>query len=141
MKIGDDVGIAPVPVMKAGDTSFSTYGGRSLSIMKTTPERQTRAWDLIKFLMTPENNLQFIKELGYLPTLSGLKTDTYFADPARKPFIDELKNSIFPQMFSSAEDVANNLLGVYQQVVVQGSSTAEQGVTMAAEKGRASLKK
>jgi multiple sugar transport system substrate-binding protein len=141
MKIGDDVGIAPVPVPKAGDTSYSTYGGRSLSIMKTTPDRQNRAWDFIKFLMTPENNLQFIKELGYLPTLTSLKSDPYFADPARKPFIDQLKNAIFPQMFSSAEDVANAVQGVYQQVVVQGSVPPEQGVTMAAEKGRAALKK
>jgi multiple sugar transport system substrate-binding protein len=141
MKIGDDVGIAPVPVQKAGDTSYSTYGGRSLSIMKTTPDRQARAWDFIKFLMTRENNLQFIKELGYLPTLTSLKSDAYFADPARKPFIDQLKNSVFPQMFSSADDVANAVLGVYQQVVVQGATSPEQGLTQASEKGRAALKK
>lgn len=141
MVIGDDVGIAPVPVQKAGDTSYSTYGGRALMIMKTTPDRQNRAWEFVKFLMQNENNLQFIKELGYLPTLTSLKNDSYFTDPVRKPFIDQLKNAIFPQSFSSAEDVANSILGVYQQVVVQGSLPVEQGVTMAADKSRQVIKK
>jgi multiple sugar transport system substrate-binding protein len=44
MVIGEDVGVAPVPVPNEGDPSFTTYGGRALIIMKTTPERQARAW-------------------------------------------------------------------------------------------------
>ncbi len=141
MKIGDDVGIAPVPVPKAGDTSYSTYGGRPLMIMKTNPERQARAWEFAKFLMQDENNLQFIKELGYLPTLTSLKNDPYFNDPTRKPFVDALKTAVFPQIFSSAEDAANGVLGVYQQTVVQGQGTPEQAVKDAADKARAALKK
>ena len=50
MVIGQDVGIAPVPVPAQGNNSYSTYGGRLLSIMKTTPDRQNRAWDFVKFL-------------------------------------------------------------------------------------------
>ena len=40
MEIGKDVAVAPVPVPKAGDTSYTTLGGRPLMIMRTTPERQ-----------------------------------------------------------------------------------------------------
>lgn len=141
MKISDDVGVAPVPVPKAGDTSYSTYGGRALMIMKTTPERQARAWEFAKFLMQDENNLVFLKELGYLPTLTGLKSDAYFTDPARKPFVDALKTAVFPQIFSSAEDAANGVLGVYQKAVVQGQETPDQAVKEAADMARQAIKK
>jgi multiple sugar transport system substrate-binding protein len=140
MVVGEDVGVAPVPVPKEGDTSYSTYGGRALMIFKTTPDRQNRAWEFVKFLMQDAQALEFDKELGYLPTLKSLQGDPYFADPARKPFVDQLKNSILPEQFATAEDVANQVLGVYQQSVVQGQLSPEQAVTTAAEKGRGVLK-
>jgi multiple sugar transport system substrate-binding protein len=87
------------------------------------------------------NHKQFIKELGYLPTLISLKNDPYFTDPARKPFVDTLKTAVFPQIFASAEDPANGVLGVYQQTVVQGQGTPDQAVKEAADKARAALKK
>ena len=46
-----------------------------------------------------------------------------------------------PEQFSTAEDVANQVLGVYQQSVVQGQLAPDQAVTTAAEKARGVLKK
>jgi multiple sugar transport system substrate-binding protein len=140
MQIGQDVGIAPVPVPNAGDTSFTTYGGRALMILKTTPERQNRAWDFIKFWMDDKNNLTFIKELGYLPVITSLKSDPYFQDPARKPFVDALANAKLPEQTGTADDVANVILGEYQKVAVERSVTPEQGVTEAATAARAKIK-
>jgi multiple sugar transport system substrate-binding protein len=40
MQIGQDVGIAPVPVPNEGDTSFTTYGGRALS--RAVPPQEIR---------------------------------------------------------------------------------------------------
>jgi multiple sugar transport system substrate-binding protein len=139
MVIGEDVGVAPVPVLNEGDPSFTTYGGRALIIMKTTPERQDRAWGFLQFLMEEENNRQFITDLGYLPTLVSLRDDPYFQEPARKVFIDALENGMLPQQFSTAETVANEVQAVYQQAVVEGEMTPEEAVTQAAEQARAAL--
>jgi multiple sugar transport system substrate-binding protein len=139
MVIGADVGVAPVPVINEGDSSFTTYGGRALIIMKTTPERQERAWGFLEFLMEDENNRQFITELGYLPTLVSLREDPYFQEPERQMFVEVLKNGMLPQQFSTAETVANEVQAVYQQAVVEGELTPEEAVTQAAERARAAL--
>jgi multiple sugar transport system substrate-binding protein len=139
MVIGEDVGVAPVPVPNEGDASFTTYGGRALIIMKTTPERQQLAWDLLQFLMEEENNRQFITELGYLPTLTSLRDDEYFQEPARQVFIQVLENGLLPQQFSTAETVANEVQAVYQQAVVEGALTPAEAVDQAAEQARSAL--
>jgi multiple sugar transport system substrate-binding protein len=136
MVIGEDVGIAPVPVPNEGDTSFTTYGGRALMILQTTPERQNLAWEFVQFLMEDENNLQFITELGYLPTVTSLKEDPYFQEPARLPFVEALENGLLPEQIGAADDVAVELLGVYQQVAVEKSIPPEQGVQEAAQRAR-----
>jgi multiple sugar transport system substrate-binding protein len=140
MVIGQDVAVAPVPVPQAGQKSFTTLGGRLFSIMKTTPERQQKAWEFVQWMMQPENNLQFDKDLGYLPVSNSLMTDAYFQDPARKPFVDALQNAVLPEQFATADKVANAVLGVYQKVVVEASTTPEQGVKDAAAAGRDALK-
>jgi len=139
MVIGEDVGVAPVPMPNEGDSSFTTYGGRALIIMKTTPERQSRAWSFLQFLMEEENNRQFITELGYLPTLVSLREDPYLQEQARQLCIEVLQNGMLPQQFSTAETVANEVQAVYQQAVVEGKLTPEEAVTQAAEQARAAL--
>jgi len=139
MVIGEDVGIAPVPVANEGDTAFTTYGGRALMILQTTPELQNLAWDFIKFLMEDENNLTFIQELGYLPVVTSLKEDAYFQDPARQPFVEALENAVLPEQTGTAEDVANEILGVYQLVAVEKSISPEEAVQEAATRAQGKI--
>ncbi len=139
MVIGEDVGVAPVPVPEAGDTAYSTYGGRALVILRTTPERENLTWQFVQFLMEDENNLTFIRELGYLPVLSSLKDDPYFQDPARAPFVAALENAVLPEMTGSAETVANAVETVYQEVAVAGTLSPEEGVQAAVERANAAL--
>lgn len=139
MVIGEDVGVAPVPVPAEGDTSYTTFGGRALMILKTSPEREARAWDFLQFMMQDENNLTFLKELGYLPVLTSLQSDPYFQEPARQPFVEILQNGILPEQFDAAEKAAAALQGVYQQVVVDGTVPLADGVTNAAQAARDAL--
>jgi ABC-type glycerol-3-phosphate transport system substrate-binding protein len=90
--------------------------------------------------MQDENNLQFLKELGYLPITESLKTDPYFQEPARKPFVDILQNAVMPEQFEAADKVANSILGVYQEAAVAGSLPPQDAVTKAAEEARSALK-
>ncbi|MBI5960767.1 MAG: extracellular solute-binding protein [Chloroflexi bacterium] len=139
MVIGEDVGVAPVPVPAAGDTSFTTFGGRSIMILKSTPEREARAWHFLNFLMEDENNYKFITELGYLPVLLSLKTDPYFQEPARLPFVQVLEHGYVPEQFATADLAATALQGVYSQVVVEGSVSLEDAVAAAAQKAREAI--
>ena len=139
MVIGEDVGIAPVPVPNAGDTSYTTYGGRGLMILRTNPERELATWNFIQFLMEDENNLVFLQELGYLPIDTSLKEDPYFQDPARLPFIQSLENAVLPQQFDAADKVATQLLGIYQQSAVEGTLSPDEAVEAAAQQARATL--
>jgi len=136
MVIGEDVGVAPVPVPEEGDTSYTTFGGRAAVILKTTPEREARAWDFLQFLMQDENNLTFITELGYLPVVTALADDPYFQDPARQPFVEALAHGVVPEQFATADRVAAALQGIYQNVVVDGSISLADGVAAAAEAAR-----
>jgi len=139
MVIGEDVGVAPVPVPEEGDTSFTTYGGRALMVLETTPDREARAWDFIQFLSQDENNLTFIKELGYLPVLTSLKEDEYFQEDARRPFVDLLENGILPEQFAAAERAAVQVQAIYQAAVVEGTISIEEAVLTAVEQAREAL--
>jgi multiple sugar transport system substrate-binding protein len=137
MVIGEDVGVAATPVVNEGDQPYTTLGGRPFMILKTTPERELLAWEFVKFLMTDENNLAFDKELGYLPVKLSLQQDPYFQASDRKPFTDLIPYAVFPPAFSNFDAVANEILKVYNQVVVTGELTPEEGVVEAATAARA----
>jgi multiple sugar transport system substrate-binding protein len=139
MVIGEDVGIAPVPVPNAGDTAYTTYGGRGLMIMQTSPEREELAWQFILFLMEDEPNMTFLTELGYLPTLTALQDDEYFQDPERAPFVEILENGMLPEQIAAAETTADAVQTVYQEVAVDGTMDPETGVEEAAQRARAEL--
>ncbi|MBZ0292696.1 MAG: extracellular solute-binding protein [Anaerolineae bacterium] len=139
MVIGEDVGIAPVPVPEAGDTSFTTYGGRAMMILKTDPSRQTRAWDFIQFMMQDENNATFIKELGYLPVLESLKDDEYFQDPARQTFVEVSQNGVLPEQFAAAEKAAVQVQAVIQAAVVEDTLDDASAVETAVEQAREAI--
>lgn len=139
MVIGEDVGVAPVPVPEEGDTSFTTFGGRAAVILQTEPEREARAWHFLQFLMEDENNLKFITDLGYLPVVTALADDPYFQDPARQPFVEALSNGVVPEQFATADRVAAALQGVYQGVVVDGSVPLQEAVSAAADAAREAL--
>lgn len=139
MVIGEDIGIAPIPVPNAGDTSYTTYGGRGLMILQTEPAREQIAWQFILFLMEDENNMTFLTELGYLPTITSLKDDEYFQDPARLPFVAVLENGVLPEQIGSAETAANAVQTVYQQVAIEGTLDAEAAVEEAATRAREAL--
>ncbi len=140
MVIGEDVGVAPVPVPAAGDQSYTTFGGRAGMILKTSPDHEARAWDFLKFMMQDDNNLTFLQQLGYLPVLTSLQSDAYFQDATRKPFIDLLQNGVVPEQYATAEKAAVALQGVYQNVVVDGSVPVADAVANAAQAARDALK-
>jgi len=141
MEIGKDVAVAPIPTREKGQPHYSTLDGRALMIFKTTPEREAASWEFIKTLMEKENNLKALKALGQLPTLKELQGDPWFQTPGNKEFVDQTKYVLPNEPLAAVDDVSNELLKVYNEVVVKGSMTPEEGVQQAAKAAREILKK
>lgn len=139
MVIGEDVGVAPIPTMTEGGTHWSTLDGRALLTFKTTPEEEAITWELIKFLMREDKNLEACKYLGQLPTLKALKDDPFFNLPENKPFVEQLANTIPNEPIAEVDIVANVILGKYTEAVIGGTITAEEAVVQMAEEARKQL--
>lgn len=139
MVIGEDVGVAPIPVSNEGDTHWSTLDGRALMTFKTNPEEEAIAWEFVKFLMRDDYNLQACKYLGQLPTLKILKDDPFFNLPDNKPFVDQLVNTIPNEPIAEVDDIANIILQVYSEVVIEQSITPKEAVAKIAEESRKAL--
>lgn len=136
MVIGEDVGVAPIPVPEEGQTHYSTLDGRSLMIFKSDPERERLAWEFIKFMMEDEINLKSLKELAQLPTLKSLTDDEYFQQPDIKPFVDQLEHALPNEPVAEIGDISNMLLKNYVRTVIKDEISAEEAVNDAAKKAR-----
>lgn len=140
MEIGKDVGVAPLPVLKAGDKAYSSMDGRSLMIFKCNSEKEAVAWELVKFMMKDDKNLEACKALGQLPTLKSLQEDAFFKQPDNKPFVDQLKNALPNEGFAESDKIQNLILQTYGNIVIQNKVSIEAGIKDVADKARAELK-
>jgi len=140
MEIGKDVGVAPIPVPKEGDTHWSTLDGRSLMIFKSNPEQEKLAWELVKYLMRDDKNLEALKALGQLPTLKALESDPFFQLPENKPFVDQLQHTLINEPIPELDQVSNEIQQAILKVALEKSLTPEEAVKQAAEKARSILR-
>lgn len=141
MVIGEDVGAAPIPVVKEGQTPWSTLDGRSLMIFKSKPERERMAWEFIKFMMEDEINLEALKKLEQLPTLKSLVNNEYFKAQDIQPFVKQLDHSIPNEAVAEVDDVSNVLLQNYVKTVIKKEISPEEAVKNAAKEAREILQK
>lgn len=139
MEIGKDVGVAPIPVPNKGDVHWSTLDGRSLMIFKSNPEQEKLAWELVKFLMRDDKNLEACKVLGQLPTLKSLENDPYFQREEVKPFVQQLKHALPNEPLAEVDQVANILQQVYVEVVIEKKISPQEAVEKAAKLAREKL--
>ena len=63
------IGVAPLPVARAGDPTYSGLGGWNLMINAASQEKMEAAWVFIRYLSAPEQQEERALEGGYLPTL------------------------------------------------------------------------
>lgn len=140
MVVGKDIGLAPMPVPKKGDTPYSTLDGRALILFRTTPERIKNSWLLVKFLMEDENNLAVCKALGQLPSLKSLQNNPFFHTPESEPFIKQLEYAL-PNESSPESDVIQTIvLQMYAKTVVLKQMDINTAIADAARQAIAILK-
>jgi ABC-type glycerol-3-phosphate transport system substrate-binding protein len=88
-----EVGTAPLPVVKAGDTSASVQGGGSLFVPKGA-EHRVAAFEFMKWAVSDRYALRMAKEMGRYPVRATLYDDPYFqSEPLLLPFLEQLKTA------------------------------------------------
>jgi multiple sugar transport system substrate-binding protein len=141
MKIGKDVAVAPIPVPKKGDPSFSTLGGRALMIFRSNLKREKLAWEFIKFLMLDDNVLAACKELRQLPTVTAIENNSYFKSSATRPFMEQLKHSLMPEDAPESDQIQVLVQQMYAKTVVLNEMSIKNALKETAEKSIAIFKK
>nr|WP_202819742.1 extracellular solute-binding protein [Thaumasiovibrio subtropicus] len=136
MVIGEDVGIAPLPVREKGDIAYSNLDGRALMVFKNTRHIEQRSWQLIEMLMEESFNLKALKALQSLPTLVSLQAHEYFQQPEIRPFVKQLEHAVMNESSAAVGEVSSIILSYYSQAVVMGRMTPQEAVNAAAEEAK-----
>ncbi len=81
--------IAPYPEGPRGKSTF--VGGSNLAVFKGSKHKK-EAWEVIKYLVSKEPQVEYSKRSGFLPSITEAFDDPYFTeDPRRAVYIDAVK--------------------------------------------------
>ena len=69
------IGVAPLPVSRAGEKAYSGLGGWNLMVNAASHEKLEAAWTFIRYLSAPEQQKERAIKGGYLPTLKDCYED------------------------------------------------------------------
>jgi ABC-type glycerol-3-phosphate transport system substrate-binding protein len=69
------IGVAPLPVARAGDRAYSGLGGWNLMVNAASQDKLEAAWTFIRYLSAPEQQKERAIQGGYLPTLKNSYED------------------------------------------------------------------
>lgn len=144
-----EVGTAFLPEITSGDKGGVSIGGGSLWIMdKKDDKKQKAAWEFVKFMVSPEQQVLWNKNTGYFPV-------------TKKAYdLDEMKEHIkkYPQfqtaidqLHASPVEARGALLGVFPEArqtvetniesMLQGKVTPEQAVENSAKNINSAIEK
>jgi multiple sugar transport system substrate-binding protein len=140
MVVGKDVLFAPIPALKADGSHWSTLDGRNLLVFRKGAGDDAAAWELVKFLMRDDVNLNVCQGVGQLPVLVSAKDDPFFQQPGDVEFVNQAKKAVLLEGFAASDAVQNDLLGFYLQAVVQNKMSSDEMVARLAEKARQEIK-
>lgn len=80
-----EIGVFPMP---AGRRAATNIGGESLFLFKSDRRRERAAWEFMKFVMSPDFQVDWAINTGYLPvSRSASASDRYREFLERNPFI------------------------------------------------------
>lgn len=111
-------GVALVPKKKY---YASNIGGENLVIYKTTKNPKA-AWDFLKFLSTPENNLIMADVTGNFPvSVKAAKDKKFQTDPDLKVFMEQLK-------YAQARPTVTQWLKINDEAIGKALAMANEGM-------------
>lgn len=136
-----------LPKVNEGDSSGAAIGGSCLNLFdRGDPARVDAAWDVIRYLVNPENQAAFAQVSGYIPVnvaSENLPTmqDYYKEKPQYKVALDQMK-SAHPNAQEPLDLTYNEINGIITEVMLefcQGKLTVDQTVEKIVSSCNASL--
>ncbi|WP_040210134.1 ABC transporter substrate-binding protein [Clostridium polynesiense] len=144
-----EVGTAFLPSINEGDKGGVSIGGGSLWILDNKDkEKGKAAWEFIKFMVSPEQQVYWHKSTGYFPI-----TQKAYDLPEMKEHLKKYPQfqTAIDQLHASTVESRGALLGVFPQArqvieteiegLLQNKSTPEQAVEKAASTINTALEK
>lgn len=124
-----DFAVAPIPLGPAGK-AYPTLGYGGWSILANSPHKKA-AWQLLSFMVSPQNNLAWSKVVGTLPIYQNATQNAYFQSDKFKGWFEELtdgKKYVLvtpPTYLEGFGDLYDNIsIKTFQQVLL-GQRTAQ----------------
>jgi len=140
MIVGQDVGIAPMPVPKAGDIPWLSLNGKAIMEFHTTAAQDAISWEFIKFMMQPQYELGLCENQELIPSETAVQQNPFFQTPEFKPFVDQMAHGILPLDVPEADDIQGIICNMISHVVVTKDMTPQQAINDAAKKSIAVFK-
>lgn len=128
---GDEIdwGVAQMPEK---ETRESFVGGSNLGVFGDT-ENPDVAWELVRWLSTPEVQQQWYRDTGVLPTTPEAWEGGELAEDERLAvFGDQLEATQAPPAIPEWEEIASGINAILERVTVGGLSSEEGAAEMQA---------
>jgi multiple sugar transport system substrate-binding protein len=129
-----EIGVFPLPKKERAATNI---GGESLFLFRTNARRERAAWEFMKFVMSPDFQVDWAMNTGYLPvSKSAASSEKYQAFLRANPFIKAYNDQMpagrtrpsIPQY-----PALSQTLGKYLEAALYGKLSSQEALDKAAE--------
>ena len=128
-----EIGVFPLP---AGRRRATNIGGESLFLFKSNPRRERAAWEFMKFVMSPDFQVDWAMNTGYLPVTKSASNDPrYQAFLGENPFIKAFNDQM--PVGKTRPSIAqypgmSQTLGKYIEAALYGKMSSKEALDRAA---------
>lgn len=135
---GFEYAFAPIPVPDDYDGPIYTYGDPKNIVIFNTCKNPLRAWEILKFMLSKENDLRFLETSNQLPRRKSLFEDPFFetyfkANPKMIPFAKQAKYVKGTDACPVLKEVFDIISQEYEACVIYGVKTPEKAIEDAAQ--------
>jgi ABC-type glycerol-3-phosphate transport system substrate-binding protein len=127
----DKIGVGQMP----HDKYQTAFAGADVFVITKQSKHPKEAWELLRFLVSTENQLEYCKTVGFLPAVKSAASDPYFTnDPVKKGFLQALEHG----KFYVKSDKANGITTILR-AEIQNAITGKKSVQKALEDAKQAI--
>lgn len=112
--VKDKLGIGQMPIGK----TQSSYAGADVLVITKQSKHPKEAWELMKSILTTDNQVEYCKAVGFMPVLKSAAKDPYFTgDIVRKGYSEAMNYGRFYVKSEKANAISNIIKAELQSVI------------------------
>lgn len=110
----DKIGVGQMP----HDKYQTAFAGADVLVITKQSKHPKEAWELLKFLVSTESQIDYCKTVGFLPVVKSAASDPYFTnDPIKKGFLQALEHGKFYTKSDKASGITTILRAEIQNAI------------------------